>query len=62
MREFTVYCLYDIRYYNIFYVGATYRTIIERFKEHLRQRGCSSSMYINKDNKKYIKYCILEKM
>ena len=19
MREFTVYCLYDIRYYNIFY-------------------------------------------
>lgn len=61
MREFTVYCLYDIRYYNVFYVGATYRTIIERFKEHLRKRGCSSSMYINKDNKKYIKYCILEK-
>ena len=61
MREFTIYCLYDITNNYLFYVGATYRNVKERFKEHLYRKSSSSSKYITKINRNNIRYAILEK-
>lgn len=61
MREFNVYCLYNKETNYIFYVGATYRPVVERFREHKRKKDSSSYLYMQNVDKSKIDYAVIEK-
>lgn len=61
MRVFSVYCLYNNKTNEIFYVGSTIRPVKERVKEHFKKnRNEVSNNYIKNYDKDDISYAVIE--
>ena len=60
MRTFSVYCLYNNQTNEIFYIGSTIRPVIERIREHFKNRPSFASKYIREHDREYISYGVIE--
>lgn len=61
MRTFSVYCLYNNKTNEIFYVGSTIRDVKKRFMEHFKLFREATHSYIISHNREDISYAIIEK-